>query len=83
LQDTAKFLGIIDNLLVVTPETLLFTIDVTSLYTVLPHDMVISYVEEMYTETLDHWNTYTQDIKPIPQSLLRDIINIIFNQTFF
>jgi GIY-YIG catalytic domain len=45
--------------------------------------MCIQYVNEMYLETLSHWNTYTPDIKPIPSSTLKEIITIILNQTFF
>jgi len=56
LQDTTKFLNIIHNTPPIPPNTLLFTIDVTSLYTVLPHSLVIDYVLEMYTETLGQWH---------------------------
>ena len=45
--------------------------------------MCIEYVNEMYLETLQHWNTYTPDIKPIPSSNLKEIIKIILDQTFF
>jgi hypothetical protein len=83
LQDTTKFLQIIQTLPSVNANTLLFTIDVTSLYTVLPHTMVMDYVEEMYKETLQFWDKYTPDISPIPVSLLRKIISVILNQTFF
>jgi len=83
LQDTTKFLKIIDSLPNVTSDTTLFTIDVTSLYTVLPHKMVVDYVVEMYQETLDKWNNYTPDIKPIPISYLKEIIGVILKQTFF
>ena len=83
LQDTTKFLQIIHTLQPLSDNCILFTIDVTSLYTVLPHELVINYVEEMYSETLLNWNKYTPDIKPIPGSLIKEIIKIILNQTFF
>ena len=83
LQDTTKFLQIINVLQPIPDNSILFTIDVTSLYTVLPHDLVINYVEEMYTETLCNWNRYTPDIRPIPGTLVKEIIKIILNQTFF
>ena len=83
LQDTTKFLQIVNNLQPLPDNCILFTIDVTSLYTVLPHDLVINYVEEMYTETLDNWNEYTPDIRPIPGTLIKEIIRVILNQTFF
>lgn len=83
LQDTTKFLQIINTLDALPENCILFTIDVTSLYTVLPHDLVINYVVEMYTETLNNWHLYTPDIRPIPPTLLKEIICIILNQTFF
>lgn len=83
LQDTTKFLQIINTLQPIPDNCILFTIDVTSLYTVLPHDLVINYVEEMYTETLRNWNKYTPDMRPIPGTLIKEIIKIILNQTFF
>lgn len=83
LQDTTKFLQIISALGPLPTNSILFTIDVTSLYTVLPHALVINYVEEFYTETLKDWMQYTPDIKPIPGENLKQIINIILQQTFF
>ena len=81
LKDTTNFLQILSNLPSVAPGTILYTIDVTSLYTVLPHDMILNYVEEMYKETMHNW--LTPDISAIPVSLLRHIIKIILRQTFF
>ena len=84
LQDTTKFLQYIDKLQLSSDlKPILFTIDVTSLYTVLPHDMCIKYVIEMYSETLDKWNTHSPDIKPIDTDSLADIISTVLNQTFF
>jgi len=84
LQDTTKFLQYINELQVFTQlKPILFTIDVTSLYTVLPHDMCIDYVTEMYTETLDEWNKYTPDVKPINVDSLVNILQVILNQGFF
>ena len=84
LQDTTRYLQYIEDIPTFENNTpLLFTLDVVSLYTVLPHDMCVEYVTEMYMETLPQWNTYTPDIRPIPTSLLKAIINIILNQTFF
>jgi hypothetical protein len=83
LQDTTQFLRIIHNTPPVSSNILLFTIDVTSLYTVLPHTMIMDYVIEMYKETLPNWNKYTPDIKPIPCDILSHIISIVLKQTFF
>jgi hypothetical protein len=44
LQDTTKFLKIINAVDNVPENAILFTVDVTSLYAVLPHDHVINYV---------------------------------------
>jgi hypothetical protein len=83
LQDTTRFLQIINSLPLTRPQTILFTIDVTSLYTVLPHDMVIEYCEEMYGETLFEFKKYCPDLKPIPGETLKQIIHVILSQTFF
>ena len=83
LQDTTKFLQIINTLQPIPENCFLFTIDVTSLYTVLPHELVVNYVEEMYTETLGNWHKYTPDIRPIPGNFIKKIIKIILDQTFF
>jgi GIY-YIG catalytic domain len=83
LQDTTKFLQIVNTLDPMPPGIILFTIDVTSLYTVLPHDLVINYVEEMYTETLTDWQKYTSDVRPVPGYIIKEIIKIVLSQTFF
>ena len=84
LQDTTKFLQYISKLEIFTQvRPILFTIDVTSLYTVLPHDMCIEYVTEMYIETMDKWNKYTHDIKSITVDSLVNILQVILNQGFF
>lgn len=81
LQDTTHFLRIINDVSINKDDALLYTIDVTSLYTVLPHKMILDYVEEMYQETLLNW--CTPDINPIPKELLREILSVILKQTFF
>jgi hypothetical protein len=84
LQDTTKFLQYINELDKFTQlKPILFTIDVTSLYTVLPHEMCIEYVTEMYTETMHNWDKYTPDIKPISVDYLLSILRVILNQGFF
>ncbi len=84
LQDTTKFLQYINELQKFTHiKPILFTIDVTSLYTVLPHDMCTEYVTEMYIETLAKWNKYTPDIKPINVDSLVNILRVVLNQGFF
>jgi hypothetical protein len=83
LQDTTRFLQYIKLLPQVSESTLLFTIDVTSLYTVLPHDMCIEYVCELYNESLNDWNRYTPELKPVPCYVIAQILRIILSQTFF
>jgi len=84
LQDTTRFLQYLNNLgKIVNKDPILFTIDVTSLYTVLPHKMCIEYVTEMYSETIDKWNLYTPDIKPINETSLQKILETVLHQTFF
>ena len=81
LQDTTSFLQTLHSLPPVQEGTLLYTIDVTSLYTVLPHKLILSYVIKTYKESLESW--CTPDIIPIPHRLLRTIISIVLKQTFF
>ena len=84
LQDTTKFLQYINNLEMSTQvKPILFTIDVTSLYTVLPHNMFTEYVTGMYVETLSKWNNYTSDIKPIDADSLVNITRLTLNQGIF
>jgi hypothetical protein len=83
LQDTTRFLQHVGSLPLLNQDSVLFTIDVTSLYTVLPHSMVIEYVGAMYKETLNNWIVFTPDIAPIPVELLQIVIRIILSQTFF
>jgi hypothetical protein len=83
LQDTTKFLQIIETLDPLPANCILFTIDVTSLYTVLPHDLIIKYVTEMYNDSINDWLKYSPDVAPIPEDVLQQMIKIILNQTFF
>ena len=83
LQDTTRFLQLLKTLAPTTENTILFTIDVTSLYTVLPHKMVVDYVVEMYEETLENWAQYTPELKPVTGNTLKRMIKIILSQTFF
>jgi len=83
IQDTTSFLNILNNLPPVPNNVILFTIDVTSLCTVLPHEMVKTYVTKMHQHTLKDWKQHTPDIKPIPSTYIENIITTILNQTFF
>ena len=84
LQDTTKFLQYLNSLeKIAYVNPILFTIDVTSLYTVLPHEMCIEYVCEMYKETLAYWDNYTPDIRPIDCDMLRLLLKTVLDQSFF
>lgn len=83
LQDTTRFLQLIKTLPATLENTILFTIDVTSLYTVLPHKMVIEYVTEMYEETISNWNNFTPELRPVPDYVIKRILNTVLSQTFF
>jgi len=83
LQDTTKFLQYVELLPPTSVDTILFTIDVVSLYTVLPHDMCIKYVTEMYDDTLKYWCNFTPELHPIPTSAIGNMLSIILSQTFF
>ena len=82
LKDTTAFLNLIENHKQVTPNTLLVTLDVTSLYTNIPQEEGAKLVTEFYTETLNSWND-THTIKPIPPDYLYELIKFILHNCTF
>ena len=53
------------------------------LYTNIPIDLGIEFITEHYLETLKFWKNYTIDIKPIPPSLLKKILEFTLRNCFF
>lgn len=56
LQDTTAFINLINQHKTCTPETYLVTLDVTSLYTNIPHAEGCAFVCEFYENTLHLWD---------------------------
>jgi len=82
LQDTTAFLQIIDKLNV-NNNTKLVTMDVTSLYTNIPHQEGAEWVTEFYHETLNKWPKSERLIEPISSSELKELILFILNNCTF
>jgi hypothetical protein len=83
LQDTTAYLNFIDSHKNVSSNTFLVTMDVTSLYTNIPHDEGIQFVSEFYAETLPLWGNYNTEVVPVPVHTLKVLIEfILMNCTF-
>jgi len=83
LQDTTALLQLIEKNKHITPNTILVTLDVVSLYTNIPQEEGANYVTEFYTNTLDHWDTSSHQLKPIPPETLKTLILFVLQNTTF
>jgi hypothetical protein len=83
LQDTTAFLLLIEANKIVLPGSILCTVDVTSLYTCIPHEEGARWVSDFYEESLDDWSSFFTDLRPVDkQTLYELIICILKNCTF-
>lgn len=81
LQDTTAYLRLLEKYKCVSPGTFLVTMDVTSLYTNIPHVEGARWVADFYEETLSLWDFAF--LKPIDKlDLYRLILVILTNTTF-
>ncbi len=83
LQDTTAFLQILARHKECPPGTFLVTLDVTSLYTNIPHDEGTDWVCDFYCETLPQWQLFDIGIQPVDRDLLKDLILFILNNCTF
>ena len=83
LQDTTALLQLIETHKLITPQSILVTLDVVSLYTNIPQEEGANYVTEFYTETLQHWHTSSHQLKPIPPETLKTLILFVLQNTTF
>lgn len=83
LQDTTAYLKFIDSHKNVSSNTFLVTMDVTSLYTNIPHEEGIQLVADFYAETLPLWENYKTEILPIPVHTLKVLIEFILKNCTF
>lgn len=81
LQDTTAFLQLIEKNKICTPDTFLVTMDVTSLYTNIPHEEGCRFVCEFYEETLQFW--MDPEIPPIPSQILFELMMFILKNCTF
>jgi hypothetical protein len=81
--DTTAFLNLIHIHNNISPDTLLITMDVTSLCTNIPHKEGTDWVTEFYIETLPFWHKHNRKIKPIPGELLKKMIYFILDNCTF
>lgn len=83
LLDTTSFLNLIQKHNKTTSNTLLVTMDVTSLYTNIPHEEGVDWVTQFYVETLPSWHKYSRNIKPVPGDLLKRMMYFILKNCTF
>jgi hypothetical protein len=88
LQDTTAFLNLINTHSVCTPETYLVTLDVTSLYTNIPHTEGCAFVCEFYEKTLHLWDSdglIPPDVKTLHTLMMFILENCTFefNNTLY
>lgn len=67
----------------INENTILVTLDVESLYTNIPIDLGINFITEHYLNTLKYWNLYEIDVKPIPITLLKKILEFALKNCYF
>jgi hypothetical protein len=83
LQDTTAYLLLIEQNKHVSPNTILCTVDVTSLYTNIPHEEGAQWVADFYEETLPLWNGQCNGLCPIDKlTLYNYMLFILRNCTF-
>ena len=73
LKDTTAFLNLIKHNSITNNNTFLVSMDVSSLYTNIPHEEGAKFVSDFYTETLDSW---TDENLLVPLSKI-EIYNLI------
>jgi hypothetical protein len=82
-QDTTAFLNLIEKHKSVPPNTLLVTMDVSSLYTNIPHEEGINFVAKAYQETLHLWDSQAPQLRPIPTEDLKILMQFILKNCTF
>ena len=83
LQDTTAYLQVLESNKHCSPETLLVTMDIVSLYTNIPHEEGAEWVADFYERTLPNWGDYVYVIKPIDKNTLKQLILFILQHTTF
>jgi hypothetical protein len=82
LQDTTSFLNLLNEKQhLLQPNTILVTLDVTSLYTNIPHNEGIEEVCNFYSENLQYWSD--PNLQPIPENTLKKLLSFCLQNTIF
>jgi len=80
LQDTTAFINLLNNKQnQLTPNSLLVTLDVVSLYTNIPHQEGTEFVAEYYEETLPMWPK--NQLKPVNKETLKTLLLFVLQNT--
>lgn len=83
LKDTTSFLNLIELNKNNYTHTYLITMDVTSLYTNIPHEEGAKWVSQYYTNTLKYWDKYNIQLKPVTGEILEELILFILKNCTF
>jgi hypothetical protein len=82
-QDTTAFLKLLEKHRIFHPDSLLVTLDVSSLYTNIPHEEGIEFVSRFYEKTLHCWCRFHPGIPPIPVENLKFLMRFILTNCTF
>jgi hypothetical protein len=83
LQDTTAYLLLLEKYKSTQPDCILCTLDVTSLYTSIPHVEGASWVCQFYEETLCEWYRFVVGVEPVDKKTLFELIMFILNNCSF
>jgi hypothetical protein len=83
LQDTTAYLLLLDKFKHVLPGTILVTMDVTSLYTNIPHVEGTDWVSDFYCDTLPLWGSHCAVLKPVDRDTLQRLMLFILQSCTF
>lgn len=82
LKDTTAYLNLIKLNSNVTNNTFLVSMDVTSLYTNIPHEEGAEFVSNFYIETLKFWND-NDSLIPLTKTEIYELILFLLTNTTF
>ena len=83
LQDTTAYLNLINKYKICEDNTLLVTMDVTSLYTNIPYEEGAIFVSNYYEETLHLWKKDSENLPPIPKEDIHFLILFLLKHCTF
>jgi len=88
--DTTAYLLLLEKHKNVKPGTILVTMDVSSLYTNIPHAEGARWVADFYDQTLPMWGPHSLLLKPVDTKMLHEMMLFVlqnctfeFNEQYF